>query len=311
MYWGSVRFYKHLILLTFALVLIGTGAFATAKAIDNSRLRDELKAAKTDKLEKLLYLNQKEASYAWQIVAQNSASSGFDHDFDLEYQNLYPELNVGEIPEQTASSDTVYLTFDDGPSPLTENVLDILKDKGIKATFFVIGKNLDDESGKRILKRIVEEGHGIGIHSYSHVYKSIYASVGNYLDDFYATYNRIYDITGVRAEIFRFPGGSINGYSSAIYKEIIAEMLRRGFVYYDWNVSSLDAAARTTTPQIYNSVVRGAGQRTRSIVLMHDSSDKRNTMNALPEIIDHLTTDGYRFDIITRNVAPIIFGYSD
>lgn len=311
MYWGSVRFYKHLILLTFGLVLIGTGFFATTVAIDNSRLKHELNEAKTENLTNLIYMNHKEASYAWQIISRDSAASGDRYDFDLEYQNLYPELYIGAIPEQTASSDTVYLTFDDGPSLITENVLDILKDKGIKATFFVIGKSLDNESGKRILKRIVAEGHGIGVHSYSHEYKSIYASVESYLDDFNATYSKIYDITGARAEVFRFPGGSINGYSSAIYKEIIAEMLRRGFVYYDWNVSSLDAADRTSTGQIYNSVVRGAGQKTRSIVLMHDSSDKRNTMNVLPEIIDHLSTDGYRFDILTRNVAPIIFGYSD
>lgn len=311
MYWGSVRFYKHLILLAFALVLIVAGVFAAVIAIENDHLREELKIAKKDNLANLLYINQNESNYAWQIISKETAAPENGQEFDLEYQNLYPELYVGEIPQQTSASNTVYLTFDDGPSPLTENVLDVLKDKDVKATFFVLGKSLESESGKRILKRIVDEGHKIGIHSYSHVYKSVYASVESYLDDFVATYNRIYDITGMKAEIFRFPGGSINSYSSTIYKEIIAEMLRRGFVYYDWNVSSMDAAPRTSAQQIYNSVIKGAEQRTRSIVLMHDSSEKKNTLYALPEIIDELSADGYQFDVLTRNVAPIVFGYSD
>jgi peptidoglycan/xylan/chitin deacetylase (PgdA/CDA1 family) len=312
MYIGSVRFYKHLILLGFVLLLFIPSGVAVSYAIANARLGEELQWAKAENLAEFIYAKQKDTEYALQYaLRQEDNEKDVVYNFDLEYQNMYPDLNIGDIPEQARATDTIYLTFDDGPSALTEKVLDVLKDKGISATFFIVGKNLETERGKQTLKRIVDEGHEVGIHSYSHVYTKIYGSEGNFLDDFYKVFEQIYKITGKKAEIFRFPGGSINGYSSTIYKELIAEMTRRGFVYYDWNVSSQDAARNTSEKQIYNSVLYASKAKTRSIVLMHDSAEKTNTLRALPGLIDALSEYGYSFEPLTRNVAPIIFGYSD
>lgn len=311
MYWGSVRFYKQLIILVLALVLILPTTFAVRLCVENNRISKELEKAKTDNFANFILMNQNQTEYAWQSTNPETNDPNHEYEFDLEYQNLYPELYVGNIPVTVREPDAVYLTFDDGPSDLTGKILDVLMDKDVKATFFVIGKYLESEKGKNLLKRIAEEGHAIGIHSYSHEYREIYGSVENFLDDFYLTYNLISDITGKAPEIFRFPGGSINGYSSTIYKELIAEMIRRGFVYYDWNVSSQDAALHTSVRQIYNSVCLGTKQKTRSIILMHDSYDKGNTLKALPQIIDTLFDNGYYFKTLTRDVAPVIFGYSD
>ena len=311
MYWGSVRFFKHLFIAAFMLVLIGSISLAVYFKYENTQLAEELKTLKSSNFASLLYAQQMETESSWQHVSSVTDENNVTPNFDLDYQNLYPDLYVGDIPKQTRAANMVYLTFDDGPSKLTEDVLDVLKEKQIKATFFVMGKNLETAQGKETLKRIVREGHAVGIHTYSHVYSRIYASVEAFLDDFYKTYSKIYDITNVKPEIFRFPGGSINGYNSTIYKELIAEMARRGFVYYDWNISSQDAAGNVTKQQVYDNVVYPSKTNTRNVVLMHDSAEKVSTLKALPEIIDELTECGYQFDVLTRNVAPIIFGYSD
>lgn len=309
MYFGSVQFFKHLILTVMTLSMLVPAGFAVYFAMDNAQLSEELNALKTENIANLLNAHLKESESLYQYSAATVSEAAYD--FDLEYKNLYPDLNVGDIPEQTRETDTIYLTFDDGPSKLTLQVLDVLQEKNVKATFFIVGKCLESEQGKQILKRIVQDGHTVGIHSYSHIYNKIYKSVEAYLDDFYKVYDQIYHITGIKPEVFRFPGGSVNGYSNTVYKEIIAEMTCRGFVYYDWNVSSQDAAGNTKEQQIFDSVITTSKAKTRSIVLMHDSAEKRETLKALPGIIDELTACGYRFESLNRKVAPIIFGYSD
>ena len=309
MYWGSVRFYKHLIVISLTLLLLVPSIIAVNLFAENAWLKKELKTAKIEGFKKNLRILEEE-SHKEQLIIYAGQKKTVGRN-ELKYQNMFPDLYVGEIPEQECESDMVYLTFDDGPSCVTEKILDVLIDKEVKATFFVIGKNLKEEKGRTVLKRIVDEGHGIGIHSYSHNYKKIYSSIEDYLEDFNMIYQQIYSITGKNPEIFRFPGGSINGYNGLIYKELIAELMRRGFVYYDWNVSSQDAAKDITEKQIYSRVVNGSMQRERSIVLMHDCADKENTVKALPGIIDELSNCGYSFGTLNRKIAPIIFGYSD
>lgn len=128
----------------------------------------------------------------------------------------------------------VYLTFDDGPSARTDEILEILDKYGVKATFFVVGAN--EEGDLERMQKIVAAGHTLAIHSYSHDYKKIYASVEAYLEDFNQMFCQIYEATGVKPQIFRFPGGSVNSYNVGIHQQLIAEMTRRGFVYFDWNV---------------------------------------------------------------------------
>jgi len=227
----------------------------------------------------------------------------------LEYQTLYPEMYCESPTEQKISGNTVYLTFDDGPSDNTPEVLAILKKYDIKATFFVTGQT--DKNSKSIMKQIVDEGHAIGVHTYSHQYEAIYISVESYLDDFYKIYALIYEATGVYPEIFRFPGGSINAYNTHCYQQIIAEMLRRGFTFYDWNVSADDALPKSTVYSIINKATSGIGKSSRLIILMHDGYKMTNTVQALPQIIDKHKNAGYKFSKLTNNDLSISFTYID
>lgn len=229
----------------------------------------------------------------------------------LPYQTLYPEMKVDGVPEFAENNPrAVYLTFDDGPSANTATILDALRDTKQKATFFVVGKNIP--GNEAVLKRITDEGHTIGVHSYSHDYNAIYASVDAFMEDFHQTYQAIYDVCGVYPTVFRFPGGSINAYNRGVYQQIIAEMLRRGFVYYDWSVSSEDAANKKyTANQIASFVIDGVGNTNHAIVLMHDAADKTNTAKAVPTIISTLFSAGYSCERLTNEVRPVTFSYAE
>lgn len=156
----------------------------------------------------------------------------------------------------------------------------------------------------------MDEGHTLGIHTYTHQYNTIYSSVDAYLADFNELYEKVYSLTGVRPTIFRFPGGSINTYNQHMYVELIAEMLRRGFVYYDWNISSGDAGVTYSSSAIENAVLSGIGSKSKSIVLMHDSSTKQATVGALQNIIDALK-DTHEFRALDNTVQPSVFTYKD
>lgn len=229
---------------------------------------------------------------------------------NLEYQNKYKNLYVeNSFSFKERESKVCYLTFDDGPSLTnTERILDILAEYDIKATFFVInhkGDEFDD-----LYRRIVREGHTIGIHSYSHDYKKIYESVDAFLADFNRISSKIEKLTGVKPNIFRFPGGSINTYNTDIYIPLAAEMLRRGYVYYDWNVGSGDAGyTYVSKKEICNNVLNGMYKDGESIVLMHDSKDKNTTVEALPDIIEKLLSQGYKFKELDNDVKPIVFNF--
>ena len=152
-----------------------------------------------------------------------------------EYAALFPDFYAPPFDGEAVTGGKVCcLTFDDGPSPNTDRILEILDRYGVKATFFVVGRT--GEADQERMRRIVAAGHAIGMHSWSHDYKKVYASVEDFLAEFDRLYQWIYEITGVYPSVFRFPGGSINSYDRGVYQEIIAEMTRRGFVYYDWKI---------------------------------------------------------------------------
>lgn len=197
---------------------------------------------------------------------------------------------------------TMYLTFDDGPSEKnTAAVLDILKERGIEATFFVVGENV--KKHPEVARRIVREGHTLGIHCYSHDYKEIYKDVDSYLEDFQKAYDLVYEVTGVEVELFRFPGGSINAYNKKVYKDIIQAMTEKGFIYFDWN-ASLEDATKNTTPQmlVQNGVSSTLGRKT-VVMLAHDVV--YDTTQCLRELIDSLPE--YEMKPLTAEVEPIQF----
>ena len=209
-------------------------------------------------------------------------------------------LEESEIPKEK----TIYLTFDDGPSPRTEEILDILKKHNIKATFFVV--KCKDEYIP-YMKRAVEEGHMIGVHTASHKYNEIYKSVDAYLRDFTECYDFVLENTGKAPTIFRFPGGSVNNYNASTRKEIVREMTRRGFTYFDWNVESGDSASKASAQTIYNNVINGCKGKQRGVIIMHDSIGKNTTVEALEDIIVKFEEDGWKFASLDNTVKPMIF----
>lgn len=198
---------------------------------------------------------------------------------------------------------TMYLTFDDGPSEEnTGRILDILKERGIKATFFVVGENV--RKHPEVAKRIVEEGHTLGIHCNHHKYEEIYASVDSYLADFEAAYQAVYEVTGVEVKLFRFPGGSINSYNKTVYEDIIKEMTDRGYIYFDWNASLEDAVQKVEPEQLLVNAKQTALGRNKVVMLAHDIV--YNTSLCLDGLIDQFPE--YQMQPLTPEVAPVQFG---
>lgn len=152
---------------------------------------------------------------------------------DTEKDKTVVDANMGnDIDSDTKeqAQKIAYLTFDDGPSEQTIIVLDILKEENIHATFFLIGEEITPER-EAIVKRMVEEGHTIGLHTYCHDYDVIYRSVDDFLADYEKLYKRLYEVTGLKPSIFRFPGGSTNRYGKTMIKAVKNEMERRGFCF--------------------------------------------------------------------------------
>ena len=179
----------------------------------------------------------------------------------------------------------VYLTFDDGPSIYTDDILDILDAYGVKATFFVIGRE-NTASYARYL-RIVEEGHTLGMHSYSHVYSDIYASPEAFAEDTQRIRTLLEDVTGQTPLFYRFPGGSSNDVSATDMHELEEYLESQGIVYFDWNVSSGDAGKTPlTADQIIRNSLSGIESRDVTVILLHDTAAKKSTVYALPTIIE-------------------------
>ncbi len=202
--------------------------------------------------------------------------------------------------------DTIYLTFDCAPSDNTLQILDILDQYGVKATFFVMGTT--DPEYLKVMKEIVDRGHTIGLRSYSASLQEVYHSVSDYLDDFKKIYDLVYETTGVKAEIFRFPRGSVNSYNAPFYQELIAEMLRRNFIFFDWNVNP-SGSKDDTAEDISNSVIDSMANLSRGIVYLRDMAGYENVIGALPGIIPTLQAQGFKFEPLTAQVLPVSFSY--
>lgn len=221
-----------------------------------------------------------------------------------------PEAIVTQVPDEAIVQEPeakhkVYLTFDDGPSKQTEAVLDILDEYGVKATFFVVGK--EGENVAKRLQMIYERGHTIGMHSYSHDYADIYESVEAFRADFLKSKQYIYEATGVETKVFRFPGGSSNRLGKTDMNLFVDFLKEQGVEYYDWNISSGDGGG-TLMPveMIVENCTKNIRRYDTSIILMHDSALKTTTVEALPQILEAiLAMDDTVILPITSATQPI------
>ncbi len=205
-----------------------------------------------------------------------------------------------------------YLTFDDGPSSITNSVLDILKKYNVKATFFVINSG---SYNKTTLQREVNEGHTIGLHAYDHNYAIAYKDDNSYLDGIDKLRAKVKADTGFDSHYIRFPGGSSNTiskrYSKGIMSRITKTAKQRGYKYYDWNVDDDDAGRARTADDCYNNVVRELRPNRSNIVLMHDFGTNKKILEALPRIIEYCQKNGYTMLPIDDNTPEIHHGISN
>lgn len=199
---------------------------------------------------------------------------------------------------------TVYLTFDDGPSENTPEILSILKKHGVKATFFVTGKESDE--AKKWYGQIVADGHTLGMHSYSHRYSTIYESVDAFAADFTKLRDYLEDITGVKCQFYRFPGGSSNQVSNTDMNEFIDYLGEQGITYYDWNVVCGDATSQIyTADELVQNVMTDVVKYKYSVVLMHDAADKDSTVEALEKMLQKLEEMDVQILPITEDAQVI------
>lgn len=187
---------------------------------------------------------------------------------------------------------TIYLTFDDGPSYYTPQLLDVLARYNVKATFFVTGNHPEYLD---CIGRAYREGHTIGVHSYTHNYWNIYASEEAFFEDFKKCQDMIYEQTGEYTTLFRFPGGSSNtvsNFNPGIMSRLTRTMTEMGYYYFDWNVTSGDAGETTDTDQVFWNVRNGCTSNV-NVVLQHDI--KGFSVAAVERIIVWGLNNGYQF----------------
>ncbi|WP_171643102.1 polysaccharide deacetylase family protein [Paenibacillus phytorum] len=205
----------------------------------------------------------------------------------------------------SGSGKIAYLTFDDGPSESTSKILHILKRFGVTATFFVVGA--DTSEGRALYKQIVAEGHALGNHTYSHDYNRIYKSPEAFMKDVRRLDQLLEETVGYRPDILRFPGGSNNHLSwkpggRGIMSKVASVAKKEGYQYFDWNVSSTDAAAPVQDREmIIDSVLSASRGKKSIIVLMHDNTYKTTTLEALPIVIKKLQAAGFHFEKLKKS----------
>lgn len=213
----------------------------------------------------------------------------------------------GKNITNSSGNGKIYLTFDDGPSKsITSKLLDILKEENVKGTFFVTNKS---STLDYLIKREYTEGHTVGLHSATHNYETVYKSSDAYFNDLSIISNKVKTITGNDSKIIRFPGGSSNTvskkYQQGIMTYLTNEVKKRGYIYFDWNISSGDAGGTKTSDNVYNNVTKKLSKNKTNIVLLHDYENNYKTLNAIRDIIKFGKDNGYIFEVITKDTPQI------
>jgi len=234
-------------------------------------------------------------------ASKTETSSVWGTDADPRNEDFAVSPDKTDWNYESNGEKVVYLTFDDGPSDNTSEVLDILDQYDCKATFFVVGLEPDYYD---MISEAYKRGHTIGMHTYSHDYATVYASTTAYYEDLDAIARVVKQQIGYVPCFIRFPGGSSNtisaSYTSGIMTTLAQEVQEQGYQYYDWNVSCGDGAEHTADELVDYATSEGEGVD-NIILLLHDSTAKDTTVEALPRIIEHYQEQGYAFKAIDRS----------
>lgn len=226
---------------------------------------------------------------------------------ELENKRKEEEERAREKQEEENAKGIIYLTFDDGPSlDTTPKILEILERKNVKATFFVL--HYSDKNAE-LVKKEVEKKHTIALHGYTHTYSEVYSSADTCIENFRKIQEQVFQTTGIKSNIIRFPGGSSNTvsrkYCQGVMTELSNRVLEEGFKYFDWNVDSDDASHAKNSEDIYNNVTSKIKESRSNVVLMHDFAGNEKTVNALERIIDYGIENGYVFRKITDETPMV------
>ena len=205
--------------------------------------------------------------------------------------------------EESSKEKKIYLTFDDGPSYLvTPKLLDILKHNEVKATFFIVGKEVIGRED--ILKRIYNEGHSIGLHTYTHNFKVIYKSDENFIHEMKKTAFKVNEILGITPTAIRFPGGS----DRILNENMLEELHRNNFKVFDWNVNIEDGMNANTSPnKLLENSKKAKGNQNNRILLAHCNFNNLNTCKALSSIINYYKSEGFQFKTIDKETEEYYY----
>ena len=271
-------------------VLIIVGSFILSSKYLLSKTKDIEKEQK-DKIN-IQTNTQKIYSYNKKIIPEHNVEQ--IKSYILPNWNQSAQAQIRSI--YSSDEKNVYLTFDDGPSELTEKVLDILKEEQVTGTFFVVGSRVD--LYPHIVKRAYNEGHYIANHGYTHIYSQIYANSQNVLNEYIQCEQAIKNSINVQeynSYLFRFPGGSSGGRYERIKNEAKNVLTQNNITFTNWNCLTGDAEGSKTPEQIINRFYETKGNQSSLIVLMHDAFDKQLTVDTLKELIQALKNENYQF----------------
>ncbi len=253
------------------------------------------------------------ANYSINIIRNSKIAKQYEEQIallekqELEKQEAERQAKIPKLTEQGMQniekiyhSDTkrAFLTFDDGPSSVTNTILDVLKQENVKATFFVLGSRV--EAKPDVVKRIYDEGHYIANHGYSHIYENIYATPQAVLDEYNRCNDAVKNAIGVpeyNSHLFRFPGGLVGGKYADIKSQANELLKQNNIVHVDWNALNGDAETNDLSIDFELARLQETTQNRNSVViLMHDAPAKKVTAEALPQIISYLREQGYEFE---------------
>lgn len=245
------------------------------------------------------------------VIVTQQVNTNVTGEYDITYEvtdqsgNTTVAHRTVIVKEEVAPVKTIYLTFDDGPGNVTEEILDILKEENVPATFFVT------ETAQEYLPLITRaymEGHTIGLHSATHQYHKIYKSMNDYLNDFDQLEKTVQKLIPEKTTIMRFPGGSSNTVSNrsqGLMSRLTAKVTDMGYTYYDWDIDSLDSM-NVSGEEIYRNVTSKLKENQANIVLLHDYNGNKNTKNVLRRIIQYGKQQGYTFLKIDETTPRVI-----
>lgn len=239
-------------------------------------------------------------------VGNSSGNYSINYSVSDDHGNTFSlKRNIVVYSPNNNGNKVIYLTFDDGPSQYTGELLDVLSKYNVKATFFVTGRN---SNYFHYIKRAYDEGHTIGLHTYSHNYSLVYSSIDAYFSDLNSINEIVREQTGSYSNIIRFPGGSSNtvsrNYTVGIMSQLSSLVESKGYKYFDWNVSSGDASSVILDSSSYaQNVINGLGNGSYYVVLQHDTNV--NSIRAVSNIIEYGLSHGYSFRAIDINSPTV------